>query len=236
MYSAPKHVAARKHRPLRNRLIGLTIAVSATLIAGASLSSDAQAAGSVWDGVAACESGGNWAINTGNGYYGGIQFSASTWTAFGGTRYAVSANRASKAGQIAIAQRVLAVQGPGAWPVCGKRAGLTRANGVAFAPAVTVSRSRVRVALVVHGRLVVDGRMGPKTIRATQSWVGVAQNGVFGLSTGKALQHKVGVRADGVIGPGTMRALQVRIGARPDGARRLNVATVAALQRYLNRH
>jgi len=59
------------------------------------LSPSAQAASSVWDRVAACESGGNWAINTGNGYYGGVQFSAQTWRAFGGTRYAPSAGRAS---------------------------------------------------------------------------------------------------------------------------------------------
>ena len=236
MYSAPKHSAARKRCPLRNRIIGFTFAASATFVTGASLSPPAQAAGSVWDRVAACESGGNWAINTGNGYYGGLQFSAATWKAFGGARYAASANRASKAVQIAIARGVLAAQGPGAWPVCGKRAGLTRAIGAARAPAVTVSRSMTRVAIVVHAHLTVDGKMGPKTTRAIQRWVGTAQNGVFGLSTRKALQHKVAVRADGVIGPATVRALQVRIGARCDGSRSLNAATVAALQRYLNRH
>ena len=234
MYSAPKHSAARKRRPLRNRVIGLTIAVSASLLTGASLSPNAQAAGSVWDRVAACESGGNWAINTGNGYYGGIQFSPSTWKAFGGTRHASSANRAGKVVQIDIGRRVLAAQGPGAWPVCGLRAGLTRANGAGYA--VTVSRSRARAVLVVHGRLAVDGRMGPKTIRATQRWVGAVQNGAFGRTTVKALQRRVGVGADGVIGPRTMRALQVRINAHRDGARYLNVATVAALQRYFNRH
>jgi resuscitation-promoting factor RpfA len=241
LYSAPKHSAARRRRPLSNRVIGLTIAASATLITGASLSPNAQAAGSVWDRVAACESSGNWAINTGNGYYGGVQFSVSTWTAFGGTRYGVNANRASKAEQIAIAQRVLAVQGPGAWPVCGKRAGLTQANGAALAPAVTVpavtvSRSRTRRAIVTHAHLAVNGRMNPALIRAIQRWVGTAQTGAFGPTTVKALQHRVRVGADGVIGPRTMRALQARINARRDGAGYLNGATVAALQRYFNRH
>jgi hypothetical protein len=66
-----------------------------------------------------CESGGNWSINTGNGYYGGLQFSAGTWAGFGGTEYAPRADLASKSQQIAIAERVLAVQGPGAWPTCG---------------------------------------------------------------------------------------------------------------------
>ena len=92
-------------------------------------SAPASADGSVWDKVAACESGGDWSINTGNGYYGGLQFSASTWAAFGGTDYASQANQASKSEQIAVAQRTLATQGPGAWPVCGAQAGLTKGNG-----------------------------------------------------------------------------------------------------------
>jgi murein L,D-transpeptidase YcbB/YkuD len=78
--------------------------------------------------------------------------------------------------------------------------------------------------------------MGPRTIRQIQRWVGTAQNGVFGPTTVKALQRRVGARADGVLGARTIRALQIRINARRDGARRLNPATVAALQRYLNRH
>jgi resuscitation-promoting factor RpfA len=91
----------------------------------------AEAATTVWDKLAQCESGGNWKINTGNGYYGGVQFSARTWKAYGGATYASRANLATKAEQIAIARRVLAGQGPGAWPVCGRRAGLTKSNGKA---------------------------------------------------------------------------------------------------------
>ncbi|MCV7419137.1 transglycosylase family protein [Mycobacterium yunnanensis] len=72
-----------------------------------------------WDRVAGCESGGNWAINTGNGYQGGLQFSPSTWAGHGGTEYAPAAYLASKDEQIAVAERVLAGQGRGAWPVCG---------------------------------------------------------------------------------------------------------------------
>jgi hypothetical protein len=73
-----------------------------------------------WDAVAQCESGGNWSINTGNGYYGGLQFSPDTWAGFGGTPYAPRADLASKGEQITVAERVLAVQGPGAWPTCGR--------------------------------------------------------------------------------------------------------------------
>jgi hypothetical protein len=196
------------------------------------VSPPAHAAATVWDRVAACESGGRWTVNTGNGYYGGLQFSPSTWRHFGGTRYASSANRASKSVQIGIARRVLAAQGPGAWPVCGKRAGLTRASGAARS--VVVSRSTARVA--IRAKLRVDGRMGPQTVRALQRWCGTAQTGVFRATTVRALQRRLGLRADGKIGPRTMRALQVRISARRDGARRLNPATVAALQRYFNRH
>jgi LysM repeat protein len=77
----------------------------------------------IWDRVAQCESGGNWSINTGNGFQGGLQFTPSTWRGFGGTRFAASANRASREQQIAVAERVLASQGWNAWPVCSSKAG-----------------------------------------------------------------------------------------------------------------
>jgi Transglycosylase-like domain len=73
-----------------------------------------------WDAVAACESGGNWSINTGNGYYGGLQFNLSTWAAYGGAAYAARPDLASREQQIAVAEKVLAKQGAGAWPTCGK--------------------------------------------------------------------------------------------------------------------
>ncbi|NBM17966.1 transglycosylase family protein [Streptomyces sp. GC420] len=108
-------------------------AVAAPLIASGSASA---ATAAEWDKVAQCESGGNWSINTGNGYYGGLQFSASTWAAYGGTQYAATADKAGKSQQIAIAEKVLAGQGKGAWPVCG--VGLSNAaynGGAAEAPA-----------------------------------------------------------------------------------------------------
>lgn len=77
--------------------------------------------GSVWDTLAQCESGGNWAINTGNGYYGGLQFSLSTWRAFGGSGYP---HQQSREAQIAVAQRIQAGQGWGAWPSCTSKMGL----------------------------------------------------------------------------------------------------------------
>lgn len=74
-----------------------------------------------WDAIAACESGGNWSINTGNGYQGGIQFSPSTWLGHGGGEFASGAHLATKDQQIQIAERVLNTQGIGAWPTCGRR-------------------------------------------------------------------------------------------------------------------
>ncbi|MCY1138140.1 transglycosylase family protein [Actinoplanes sp. Pm04-4] len=107
-------------------VLGLTAAGVAGAVSLLGPASPAQAAVN-WDAIAKCESGGNWSINTGNGYYGGLQFSRSTWKAYGGTKYASTANKATKAEQIKIAEKVLKGQGIGAWPTCGKKAGVARA-------------------------------------------------------------------------------------------------------------
>ncbi|MFF2352667.1 transglycosylase family protein [Kitasatospora sp. NPDC058115] len=122
-------------------------AVAALPVAGLVTATSASAASvSTWDAVAQCESGGNWAINTGNGFYGGLQFTSSTWAAFGGTAYASQANLATKAQQIAVAEKVLASQGPGAWPVCSVKAGLTKGGTPAAvdtaAPATTAPAAK----------------------------------------------------------------------------------------------
>nr|WP_223163885.1 resuscitation-promoting factor [Mycobacterium simiae] len=79
--------------------------------------------GDIWDAIAGCEAGGNWAINTGNGYYGGVQFDQGTWEANGGLRYAPRADLATREEQIAVAEVTRQRQGWGAWPVCSGRAG-----------------------------------------------------------------------------------------------------------------
>lgn len=84
----------------------------------------ACSAGRHWDCLAKCESSGDWHINTGNGYYGGLQFWQPTWESFGGLRYARRADLATRDEQITIAKKVQAVQGWGAWPVCARRCGL----------------------------------------------------------------------------------------------------------------
>ena len=113
---------------------GATLA--AVSIAGVALSASAanaaipsaSAPASTWDSLAQCESGGNWGINTGNGYAGGLQFSPSTWAAYGGTGSAANASREQ---QIAVAEKVQAGQGWGAWPACAAKLGL---SGGAIAP------------------------------------------------------------------------------------------------------
>lgn len=82
----------------------------------------------VWQRVAACESSGNWADTAGM-YFGGLQFSASTWASFDTTHYAATADQATPAEQLVVARRVLHRQGVMAWPECGPKAGLTKANG-----------------------------------------------------------------------------------------------------------
>ncbi|MEH0632663.1 LysM peptidoglycan-binding domain-containing protein [Streptomyces bottropensis] len=108
------------------------------------LTGTASAADSgVWDRIAKCESGGDWHINTGNGYYGGLQFAASTWRAYGGTAYAATADRASRAQQITVATKVQRAQGWGAWPTCSRRAGAAgSAPGAPSADAAATGSTR----------------------------------------------------------------------------------------------
>ena len=99
----------------------------AILGAGAAMAAPTATAApdSDWDRLAQCESGGNWHINTGNGYYGGLQFAAGTWNGFGGGEFAPTADKASRTEQIYVAEKVLAAQGWGAWPACSAQLGLT---------------------------------------------------------------------------------------------------------------
>jgi hypothetical protein len=93
------------------------------------LASTASASPVNWDALAQCESSGNWSANTGNGFSGGLQFTQSTWNAYGGSQYAPSAASASRDQQITVAQRVLAAQGPGAWPVCSTKTSFLSGSG-----------------------------------------------------------------------------------------------------------
>ncbi|MET9616610.1 MULTISPECIES: transglycosylase family protein [Streptomycetaceae] len=122
--AATAKTAVKRNRVRTALMAGAVLALPVAGLVTATSASAAPA--STWDKVAQCEATGNWAINTGNGFYGGLQFTSSTWAAFGGTAYAPQAHQATKAQQIAIGEKVLAAQGPGAWPVCSVKAGLTK--------------------------------------------------------------------------------------------------------------
>jgi hypothetical protein len=115
-------MSGRHRKPTTSNISVAKIAFTGAVLGGGSIALAGQAAAATdgeWDQVARCESGGNWAINTGNGYYGGVQFAAGTWASHGGGEFAPTAQLATREQQIVIAERVLATQGRGAWPVCG---------------------------------------------------------------------------------------------------------------------
>ncbi len=115
-------MSGRHRKPTNSQASVAKIAVTGVVIGGGSLALAADAGAATdgeWETVASCESGGNWAINTGNGYHGGLQFAPGTWRSHGGAEFAPMAHLATKQEQIAVAERVLASQGKGAWPSCG---------------------------------------------------------------------------------------------------------------------
>ncbi|MEU9776335.1 peptidoglycan DD-metalloendopeptidase family protein [Streptomyces sp. C10-9-1] len=128
-----RHAAPRQRGP--QRLIS-ALALAGALSAGGTLAAAATANAApadAWDTVAACESSGNWSLDSGNGYYGGLQFQPSTWAEFGGHEFAENAHQATRDQQITVAERVLASQGPSAWPQCSPGAGLEPATPPATA-------------------------------------------------------------------------------------------------------
>jgi resuscitation-promoting factor RpfA len=145
-------MSGRHRKPATSAVNVAKIAFTGAVIGGSGLAMAGQAAAATdgeWDQVARCESGGNWAINTGNGYQGGLQFSPGTWSGHGGGQYAPAANLATKDEQIAVAERVLGSQGRGAWPVCG-----TGLSG--SAPRNVVEQPRPLDAPGLNGELPVE--------------------------------------------------------------------------------
>ena len=115
-------MALRPRMSVTKNISRLAVAGAIAAVVPLTLAGTANAApAGVWDNLAQCEASGNWSANTGNGFSGGLQFTPSTWKAFGGRG---AAHQASRAEQIAVAERVLAGQGWGAWPACSKKLGL----------------------------------------------------------------------------------------------------------------
>ena len=111
---------SRRPHKVTARLATLAGAAALAVTAPLAVSSSAHAApgagsGADWDAIAACESSGNWNANTGNGYYGGLQFAQTSWLAAGGRKYAPRADLATRSEQIAVAENLAAIQGMGAW-------------------------------------------------------------------------------------------------------------------------
>ncbi len=214
-YSGRHRTPSTPLRPARV-VAGLTTA-GAVAAAPVVLADPANAASaSTWDRLASCESGGNWQISTGNGYYGGLQFSSGTWRAFGGGAYASTANGASRAEQIQVAEKVLAAQGWGAWPSCSQRLGLSRADA---AGSPTTSRSTQRTA-VVQSAAVTHRHAAPARQQVKQQHREAANSGAAGVAyvvrSGDSLSQ---IAADKDL-RGGWRALyatnQRAIGADPD--------------------
>ncbi len=117
-----RHCKAAPRR--RGLILAAAVPVAAATVPLFHAATASAATSTVWDKLAFCESTNDWSINTGNGYYGGVQFSSTTWKEFGGLKYAARADLATKAEQIEIAKKVQAVQGWNAWPACNRKLGL----------------------------------------------------------------------------------------------------------------
>lgn len=129
-HRAPSKLGDTARRTVaRTALAGAVVGSPLVFAAPAHAASDAT-----WDRLAQCESSGRWNINTGNGYYGGLQFSPRTWLAFGGGQFAPLASLATREQQIVIAERVLAAQGWRAWPACSRKLGLNEPPTLRPAP------------------------------------------------------------------------------------------------------
>jgi hypothetical protein len=187
--------AAHGRRRHWQRAAGATAAAGALLASTTALPEPAQAAPAApWDRVAACESSGRWHVNTHNHYYGGLQFWQPTWVDHGGTKYAPRADLATRRQQIEVARRVLAAQGPKAWPVCGKKAGLTRANGRASRAPLPAIGPYVHTVPTAKSTRPTPPRANPQPrvqryqVRPGASLSGLAER--FGVSGGwQALWH-----------------------------------------------
>ncbi|ATZ25247.1 Resuscitation-promoting factor Rpf precursor [Streptomyces lavendulae subsp. lavendulae] len=166
--------------------------ITATALAAVALSTigagSAQAASvSTWDKVAQCESTNNWSINTGNGYYGGLQILKSTWDSFGGRAYAAYPHQATKKQQILIAEKILAGQGAGAWGSCGAAASLGSDHSDPYpgdtAPPAPVSKAGD----LFHAIRLADGNWTPFQ----------ALNGFGGAAFFNASQESIAATPDG---------------------------------------
>jgi hypothetical protein len=218
--------STRFHTTKRASAVALALAAGSTGLIAATAGS---ASATNWDAVAQCESGGNWSTNTGNGFSGGLQFTPSTWAANGGTG---SPQGASRSQQIAVAERVKASQGMGAWPVCGSRGGsgsTANTGGSTYNSTERATRSTTRTSIPT-----TTSSNSTSHASAAPSYTAPKASAVF-LSTKLVNQKRADVRAlqtnlvkvshfnitiDGQYGPQTesaVKAFQARNGLASDG-------------------
>jgi len=201
-----------KHRKSATSRNITRVAVAGAMVAAPfAMTMPANAASeSTWDAVAQCESGGNWSINTGNGYYGGLQFSASTWSAYGGTSYASNAAQASKSQQIAVAERVLQAQGPGAWPVCSKKAGLSKSGSAEHQDVASGSKKSTEKKSTTKKKNPVKKTVqveGTYTVQAGDTLGSIAQK--YGVSWESVFEkNRSSVKDANLIFPGQQLAIK----------------------------
>ncbi|WP_338750004.1 transglycosylase family protein [Janibacter alittae] len=246
MFYSPKHVTAVAASPTRRRIAGVAVAGATAAVGSIATASSANASTSsgVWDAVAACESGGNWSINTGNGFYGGLQFTTSTWQAFGGGQYAPNAHQATKAQQIEVAKKTLQAQGPGAWPVCSVKAGLTSSNGMtggsaapaqesapqeqAPAPVPAPTQEQAPAPEPAPQQQTQERPADQGASRSQARTGGLAVDGIFGPNSKAAVEKWVGGSVDSNLSSDDVKALQAKVGTAQDGI--VGPITTGALQ------
>lgn len=204
-----RHRAPQQPNRVARRALGIAATAAVAVAPVVAVAGPASAAsGDTWDRLAQCESTGDWSINSGNGYYGGVQFSSGTWKAFGGGAYASRADLASREQQIATAEKVLAAQGWGAWPACSRKLGLSAADKAGSAassdsaPDVTrtaqASRSAARTAAPAApsgGSYTVGGGDTLASIAAARgtTWQAIwsANRGVIGSNPNRIFSGQV---------------------------------------------
>lgn len=148
-----------------------------------------------WDRLAQCESGSNWAINTGNGYHGGLQFSAGTWAAYGGQEFATYAYQATREQQIAVAERTLAGQGWGAWPACSASLGLNSAPTQRDLSATTSTPEPAAAAPAVAAPAVAEYNAPAANIAVGSTDLNTIKS-TYGAVTGTLAQYGITVPAE----------------------------------------
>jgi nucleoid-associated protein YgaU len=171
------------------KAISPAAAVGGLAVASLAAAGSAEAATDTqWDRLAKCESGGNWGINTGNGFYGGLQFTSSTWKAYGGQKYARTADQATREEQIQIGAKVAAGQGWGAWPSCSRKAGLHGSPATAPGSVITragdtaASRNTVRKPIATPTNAAKGGSVGKgkHVVRSGETLSSIAKSNKVG--------------------------------------------------------